>query len=48
MPLSAAALEKLWRDTMSQKIFRDFRFTGIRPQAAQKRQIRLIPDKKNE
>jgi hypothetical protein len=35
--LSAAALEKLRRETMSQKTFRDFRFTGTRENAARKR-----------
>jgi hypothetical protein len=46
--LSAAAFEKLRRETMSQKIFRDFRFTGIRNKSGPKTPFRLIPDYKNE
>jgi hypothetical protein len=40
--------EKLRRETMSEKIFRDFRFTGAREIAARKTPFRLVPDYENK
>ena len=48
MPLSSAAREKLRRETMSQKIFRDLRFMGTRETAAQNAKPTAIPDEKNK
>jgi len=50
MPLSSAALEKLRRPTMSQKIFRDRRFMFMESprKATQEQSFRLVPDEKSQ